>query len=592
MKAYNEHLSKSAAHNLERWLREQKYADYREEIEDMIEREAWKDLEDAFFKVIEFGTAGRRGTVGPGSNRINRVTVGESTQALCDYARTDDAEAPRKGIAIACDTRLSSPELSKYAACVCAANGFKTYIFDSFRSTPELSFAVRELGCAAGIVITASHNPSSDNGFKAYWSDGAQLIPPHDKGVLAMADAVENVYAEVDFDEAVTSGKITIIPPEIDDAYIQAVLEQAMTSERDIMIAYSPLHGAGRTNTLPVLQKAGFNVIVEQDQMIPDGRFPTVEGGKSNPEAKVANDRVVALMLAEEADIAISNDPDADRFGVIVRQATGPIYLSCNQAAALGIDFMLRHMKEAGRLNDKQFIAKTIVTTDMIDEIASRFGVRTVGNLLVGFKWIAEQIRLRPNEEYLLGVEESFGMCKGAYARDKDGASPSLLLAEAAAEQKRQGKTLYDRLLELYSEYGLFVERIDTMRCEGAEGFAEMQAIMASLRSNAPTEIDGQTVTAVYDYKSGVKTDLGSGETSEINCPTGDVFVLEFGDKRRRMTVRPSGTEPILKFYNQWYEQEVMSPAMDYLRVEQRLEDMSRQLEGELFRRVEQSART
>lgn len=587
MKDYQAHLSEVAQTNLHRWLTESKYIEYRSDIEAMIEAERWKDLEDAFFKVIEFGTAGRRGTVGPGSNRINRVTVGESAQALCNYAKADDPSAPQKGIAIACDTRLSSPELSQYAACVCAANGFKTYIFDSFRSTPELSFAIRELGCAAGIVITASHNPSPDNGFKAYWNDGAQLVPPHDKGVLQMAAAVDTVKAEADFDQAVSEGKITIISPEVDEKYYAAVLAQAVTDLRDLKIAYSPLHGAGQTNTLPVLQKAGFEVIVERDQMVPDGHFPTVEGGKSNPEAKVANDRVVALMLAEKADIAISNDPDADRFGVMVRQGDQPIYLSCNQAAALGADFMLRHMKATGTLTGKQFIAKTIVTTDFVEEIATRFGVKTVGNLLVGFKWIAEQIRLRSDEEYLLGVEESFGMCKGDYTRDKDGASPSLLLAEAAAEQKLASKTLYDRLLELYEEYGLFVERLDTMRCEGAEGFAEMQAIMASIRERAPTEIDGHQVTAVYDYKSGLRTELATGETSPIDCINGDVYVLEFGDVRRRMTIRPSGTEPILKFYNQWYEQSTTNPGLDYARVEQQLENMSRELEGELLARVE-----
>lgn len=552
----------------------------------MIEEERWKDIEDAFFKIIEFGTAGRRGTVGAGSNRINRVTVGESTQALCMYAAQFDPAATEKGIAIACDTRLSSPELSQYAARVCAANGFKTYIFDSFRSTPELSFAVRELGCAAGIVITASHNPSSDNGFKAYWSDGGQLVPPHDTGVLDMADSITEVHAIADFDVGVAGGQISIIDAAIDDKYIAAVLEQAVTTNRDLSIAYSPLHGAGQTNTLPVLERAGFTVHAETEQMVPDGHFPTVEGGKSNPEAKVANDRVVALMLAKKTDIAISNDPDADRFGVMVRQDDTPIYLSCNQAAALGTDFMLRHMKEQGMLRKNQYIAKTLVTTDMLDEIADRFGIETVGNLQVGFKWIAEQIRLRSDQEYLLGVEESFGMCKGSYARDKDGASPSLLLAETAAEQKQLGKTLYDRLLELYKEYGLFVERLDTMRCEGAEGFAEMQAIMASIRQEAPSTIDGHQVTAVLDYKSGIRSDLLSGSTSPIDCIKGDVFVLEFGNKRRRMTIRPSGTEPILKFYNQWYEADTADPEADHRRVKGQLENMSRELEGILLSRI------
>ncbi len=586
MADYKQHVSEAAAENIAAWLSEPKYAEYREELKQMIASERWKELDDSFFKKIEFGTGGRRGTTGIGSNRINRVTVGESTQALCLYAKSFDNDASKKGIVIACDTRLSSPELSKYAATVCAANGFKTYIFESFRSTPELSFAVRELGCAAGIMITASHNPASDNGFKAYWSDGAQLVPPHDTGVLAMAEAIDTVEAGSDFDTAVAEEKITLIGVDMDEKYQSAVLAGSMSDNRDAVIAFSPLHGAGQTNTLPVLQKAGFTVHAERDQMVPDGNFPTVEGGKSNPEVKAANDQVVALMLSKSADIAISNDPDADRFGVMVRQGDRPVYLSCNQAAALGIDFMLRRMKEQGRITNKQYIAKTIVTTDMITEIANRYGVKTVGNLLVGFKWIAEQIELRPDEEYLLGVEESFGMCKGSYARDKDAASPSLLLAEAAGELKREGKTLYDRLLELYREYGLFVERLDTMRCEGAEGFAEMQAIMASIRKQAPTEIDDEKVTAVLDYQSGIRTDLATGKQGAIDCIKGDVFVLEFGDTRRRMTIRPSGTEPILKFYNQWFEESTTDPKADYDRVECKLEGMSRQLEGELLLRA------
>ncbi len=586
MNNYRTYLSANASYNLERWLTEPKYAEYKVSIEKMIAHEQWKDLEEAFFKVIEFGTAGRRGTVGPGSNRINRVTIGESTQALCEYMNRFDSSAAEKGIAIACDTRLSSPELSRYAACVCAANGFRTYIFDSFCSTPELSFAVRELGCAGGIVITASHNPSPDNGFKAYWSDGAQLVPPHDKGVLGMADAIAEIHAEPDFEEAVASGKVTIIDNAIDEAYYQAVLAEAVSEYREVTIAYTPLHGAGLTNALPVLERAGFTVITERDQMVPDGHFPTVEGGKSNPEVKAANDRVVALMLAQNADIAISNDPDADRFGVIVRQDDEAISLSGNQSAALGVDFMLRQLKARGKINDKQFIAKTIVTTDFLTEIARSFGVKVVDNLHVGFKWIAEQIELRPDETYLLGAEESFGMCKGDYVRDKDGASAALLLAEAAAEQKSQGKTLYDRLLELYKEYGLFVERLDTMRCEGAEGFAEMQAIMASIRKQAPREINGKTVTAVLDYQSGTRTELATGDTSEIDAIRGNVYVLEFGDTRRRMTIRPSGTEPILKFYNQWHEASTTDPEAEYARVERHLEAMSRHLEGLMLERI------
>lgn len=585
---YRDHLSDSAIYNLQKWLREEKFAEYKPQIQKMIDNQEWKALEDAFFKVIEFGTGGRRGTTGPGSNRINRVTVGESTQALCLYSKSFDPDAPNKGIAIACDTRLSSPELSRYAAQVCAANGFKTYIFEDFRSTPELSFAVRHLGCAAGIVITASHNPSPDNGFKAYWSDGAQVVPPHDKGILQMADEVNEIHAVPDFDQAVRDGLITIIDTNVDEEYYQAVLKESLTDMRDVTVAYSPLHGAGQTNTLPVLQKAGFTVLPEKDQMKPDGNFPTVEGGKSNPEAKIANDRVVALMLAEDADIAISNDPDADRIGVMVRQGDAPIYLSGNQAAVLAADYVLKKLRDTGTLTNKHFIAKTVVTTDMLQAVADEYGATLYSNLLVGFKWIAELIKQKEDEgeTFVFGAEESFGMLLGSSVRDKDGASGALPMAEAAAELKAEGKTLYDHLLELYKKHGLYLERLDTMRCEGAEGFAEMQSIMASIREHAPTQIAGEQVSAVLDYKTLKRTELSTGEQTDIDCISGDVYVLEFGDPRCRVTVRPSGTEPILKFYNQWYQQ-TDNPEQDMEELSAKLENMSRELEGVLLERVE-----
>ncbi|HTK39881.1 MAG TPA: phospho-sugar mutase [Patescibacteria group bacterium] len=587
MPEYTAHVSESAAKNINEWLTESKYAEYKQELETMIAEKRWKELEDAFFKVIEFGTAGRRGTTGVGSNRINRVTIGESAQALCQYAKQADPDAPQKGVVIACDTRLSSPELSQYAASVAAANGFKTYLFESFRATPELSFAVRELGCAVGIVISASHNPPADNGFKAYWSDGGQIAAPHDTGVLDTAATITEI-ASTDFDQAVENGDITIIGSALDEAYFAAVHAQALGRARDVKIAYSPLHGAGQTNVLPVLRQAGFtDIVLVDDQMVPDGNFPTVEAGKPNPEERAANDRVVALMLAMRADIAFTNDPDADRFGTMVRVGDEAVYLNGNQSAILAADFILSKLQASGQLDSDDYIVKTIVTTDMLSALAKSYGVGIVDNLLVGFKYIAEVIRNREGDSgrFIMGAEESYGMLKGDYARDKDGATGVLPLAEYAAELKAQGKTLYDRLLELYGEHGLYVERQDTMVCPGAEGFAEMQAIMKSLRDEAPTEIDGHKVTAVIDYASATRTDIASGEQSTVDAATGNVFVLEFGDSRRRVTVRPSGTEPKLKFYNQWYEP-TDDARRDYDDLMQRLENMSRELEGILFARI------
>lgn len=587
MTDYREHVSADAAQNIESWLTQPKYAEYKSELEQMIAEERWKELEDSFFKVLEFGTAGRRGTTGIGSNRINRITIGESTQALCQYALQADNSAASKGVVIACDTRLSSPELSKYAASVAAANGFTTYLFEDYRATPELSFAVRHLGTSVGIVISASHNPPADNGFKAYWSDGGQLSSPHDKGVLDAAREITEILS-VDFEDAIQTGKIVTIGRDVDEQYLAAVLAEAESEERDVKIAYSPLHGAGQTNVLPVLRRAGFRDIrLVDDQMVPDGNFPTVEAGKPNPEEKAANDRVVALMLSDDCDVAFSNDPDADRFGTIVRQDDRAVYLSGNQSAVLALDFILQAKQRAGTIDSSDYITKTIVTTDMLSAIAANYGVEVVDNLQVGFKYIAATILQRESTggTFLMGAEESFGMLKGDYARDKDGATGVLPLAEYAAELKKAGRTLYDRLLELYEEYGLYIERQDTMVCPGAEGFAEMKAIMKSLRDNAPLEIDGKQVSAVLDYQSLQRTNLVSGETTPIDADSGNVVVLEFGDPRRRVTVRPSGTEPKLKFYNQWFA-ETTNAAEDYPQVMQSMENTSRELEGILFSRI------
>ncbi|MGB2786976.1 MAG: phospho-sugar mutase [Candidatus Saccharimonadaceae bacterium] len=562
----NEHLSPGAVKNVQDWLTGAKYADYKPELELMIADQRWKDLEDAFFKVIEFGTAGRRGTTGIGSNRINRVTIGESAQALCHYSQSIDPDAPTKGVVIACDTRLSSPELSQYTAQVCAANGFKTYIFDSFRSTPELSFAVRHLGCAVGIVISASHNPPADNGFKAYWNDGAQLVAPHDKGVLAVAAEIAEIHSLTDFDEAVRNGQITIIDPSVDSIYIDTVVAQAEGTARDIKIVYSPLHGAGQTNTLPVLRRAGFMQIspVEQ-QMVPDGNFPTVKDFKPNPEERSANDMAVQQMLAEGADIAITNDPDADRLGIMVRRGAEVVYLSGNQTVALAADYVLSKLQAKGILTPRHYLVKNIVTTEMLGSIARKYNVNCYDNILIGFKYIGEIIRLKENtdETFVLGGEESFGLLKGDYARDKDGASGALPVAEYAAELKLENKTLWDRLMELYNEHGLILEGMATMVCPGAEGFTQMQDIMTSFRSSPPEQVAGQKITAALDYQTLKRTDLATGQVSDIDCINGNVLVFEFGDRRRRVTIRPSGTEPKLKLYVQWYS-ETVDAASDY----------------------------
>lgn len=551
-----QHVSKAAYDNISLWLREPKYIQYTAEIEQLIRDERWKELEDSFFKVLEFGTAGRRGTVGVGSNRINRVTIGESTQALCLYAVEFDEAARKKGIVIACDTRLSSPELSRITAEVCAANGFKTYMFDSFRSTPELSFAVRHLGAAAGIVISASHNPPADNGFKAYWSDGGQLVSPHDKGVLAKAAEI-HIIESVDFDEAVSAGDIVIIGDVVDEAYVAAAANEAVGQARDLKIIYSPLHGTGQTNVLPVLKRAGFNDIsLVEEQMVPDGSFPTIPSGKPNPQEVSANEMAVEKLIAEQGDIVITNDPDADRVGVVVLHEGQPMYLNGNQATALAADYVLRKLSEKKQLTSQHYLAKTIVTTDLLQALADSYEVTLYGNLLVGFKYIGELIAQKQDSEevFVLGGEESYGLLKGTYARDKDGASGALTLAEAAAELKQSGKTLYTRLLELFIEHGIYEEALVDVQFPGADGFEAMQQLMSKLKTVTPESLAGHVVSAVQDYTTLQRKESDSGKVTDIDCINGNVLVFELGDARRRVTVRPSGTEPKIKLYVQWYE--------------------------------------
>ena len=547
-------LSVDAINNINTWLTVSRYVAYKPQLESMINDGQWQILEDSFFKNIEFGTGGIRGTTGIGSNRINDVTIGQSTQAVCDYAVSLGSEFQDMGIVIAFDTRLSSVELSKISAGVVAANGFNTYIFDSFRSTPELSFAVRHLKCAAGIVISASHNPPADNGFKVYWSDGGQIVSPHDKGIMDAVAKISEIKS-LDYAEAVDDEKIIVIGKDVDDAYLTATTAQSLSNDREIKIVYSPLHGTGQTNVLPTLRKAGFKEIsLVTAQMTPDGNFPTISGGKPNPEEYSANDMAVEQMMKESADIAITNDPDADRIGVIIRQDDRPVYLNGNQSAVLATDYTFAQLKIKGELIPKMYVVKTIVTTDMLNALTDYYGVKIYDNLLIGFKYIGALIRSKENtdEQFVIGCEESYGLLKGDYVRDKDGATGTLPIVEYAAQLKKQGKTLYDKLLELYKQHGIYVEKLENMAYPGANGFEQMKRIMTSLRQSAPSDIAGNKVTAMLDYSTLTRIDLLSGTKTPIDCDKGDVLVLEFGDKSNRISIRPSGTEPKIKFYVQW----------------------------------------
>ncbi len=540
-------VSSEAEKNINLWLTDPKYAQYKPELEQLITKEDWKTLEDSFFTVVPFGTGGRRGMVGIGSNRINRVTIGESAQGLADYITKElGEEGKKKGVVIAHDTRTTSREFAEYTASIFSANGITTYLFDSFRATPELSFAIRHLGAVSGVVISASHNPPSDNGFKAYWTDGSQVIPPHDKGIMEAVSNVSTIASE-DFGQAVAAQKIQIIGAEVDDAYIAAIVKESMVESRSATIAYSPLHGTGTMSVLKALKHADFrDVTLVEEQATPDGTFPNLPNNIPNPEVPTASEMVTEYAKRMNADIAITTDPDADRLGVVVQDTDGQYkLLTGNQIAALAAYHVAFHL---AKLHDPErsrgaFMVRTIVTTDLLDAIAQDFNLNIYNHILIGFKYVAQLIREKQdngNETFVLGGEESYGLLKGSYCRDKDAAVAALLLCEMASELKDQGKTIMWQLNELYKKYGVFTETLSNISYPGAEGFQTMQRIMTQLRTNPPKEVAGTPITAVIDRETFTGTDKGN------------VLIFEISDDHHsRLTIRPSGTEPKIKIYTQ-----------------------------------------
>ncbi|MFZ2275832.1 MAG: phospho-sugar mutase [Candidatus Nanogingivalis sp.] len=550
MNEARKNLSKSAFENLQKWLSESKFLEFREEIFEMIDNRNWQELEDAFFKVLEFGTAGRRGKVGTGSNRINEITIGESVQALAEYLKSEFSEE-KLSVAIAWDVRNSSEKLARFSAEVLAKNDIKVYFFDGFRSTPELSFAVRELGANAGIVISASHNPPEDNGIKIYWNDGAQISSPHDKNLMKIAQNVSKIE-RVDFEIALKSGKIEIIGADLDEKYLLANAENSVSSARDIKIVFSPIHGTGTTNLLLTLRRAGFGEIsIVKEQFAADGNFSSVKNRKPNPENFIANEMAISQLRREKADIALTTDPDADRICVISREKNGSIRIfSGNETAILVADFLLA--KSVARDDfSKIFIAKSFVTTDALNALAKKYGAKIYDDFLVGFKFIGRKIREKQEsgEIFLAGFEESLGGLVGSQARDKDAATIGLAICELASELKLQGKTLGEKLEEIYTEIGFFVEKTDSLEFSGKLGFEKMCEIMRDLR-DGKIEVGA---SAMNDFLNLKRKNLKTGEISKIEImEAGDALSFEFGRKGRRISIRPSGTEPKMKIYAQW----------------------------------------
>lgn len=517
-----------------------------------------KEIEDRFYMDLEFGTAGLRGVIGAGTNRMNIYTVRKATQGLANYIKSVKGEA--KGVAIAYDSRHMSPEFADESALCLAANGIKAYVFESLRPTPELSYAVRRLGCIAGINITASHNPPEYNGYKVYWEDGAQITPPHDSGIM---DEVKKVtdYATVKtmpLEEAKEKGLYQTIGADIDDPYIEElkglVLHQDCIDEvKDkLTIVYSPLHGTGNIPVRRVLKELGFkNVHVVPEQEKPDGDFPTVS--YPNPEAAEAFELGLALAKKVNADLVLATDPDADRLGVYVKDSkTGEYHtLTGNMSGCLIGDYVIGQRKEIqGSLPEDGAFIRSIVSTNMADAIAKYYGIQLV-EVLTGFKFIGQKIlefERTGKGTYLFGMEESYGCLTGTYARDKDAVVASMTLCEAAAYYMTKNMTLWDAMLQMYERYGYYKDHVESITLKGIEGLAKIQEIMNTLREHTPKEIGGLSVTAARDYKTDTVKDFVTGKTGTTGLPSSNVLYYELEDDAW-VCVRPSGTEPKVKFY-------------------------------------------
>ena len=527
----------------------------KEELKGISEDE--NEIKERFYMDLEFGTAGLRGIIGAGTNRMNIYVVRRATQGLANYIAKVDKKA--QGVAIAYDSRHMSPEFAEESALCLAANGIKAYIFESLRPTPELSFAVRHLGCVAGINVTASHNPPEYNGYKVYWEDGAQITPPHDSGIMGEVKSISdwNTVKTMDKAEAEKADLFQVIGKEVDDAYMAELKKQVIHMDaiekegKNLKIVYTPLHGTGNIPARRILKELGFeNVYVVKEQELPDGDFPTVS--YPNPEAAEAFELGLKLAKEVDADLVLATDPDADRLGVRVKDKNGEYHdLTGNMSGCLLANYELSQRKAVnGSLPEDGALIKTIVTTNLADAIAKGYGVNLI-EVLTGFKFIGQQILGFENSgkgSYLFGFEESYGCLIGTYARDKDAIVATMALCEAAAYYKTQGKTLWDAMIEMYEQFGYYKDAIQSVTMKGIEGLQKIQEIMNSLRQNPPAEFAGHKVTAVRDYKADTITDVTTGAVKPTGLPNSNVLYYELTDDAW-VCVRPSGTEPKVKFY-------------------------------------------
>jgi phosphoglucomutase len=527
------------------WLTPTFDAETQSEIQNLIDSNQ-SELADRFYKDMEFGTGGMRGVMGAGTNRINKYTLGRATQGLSNYL-IENVSKEEIRVVIAYDCRHNSKKFAKVVADVLSANNIKVFLFEDLRPTPELSFAVRHLNCDAGIVLTASHNPPEYNGYKVYWADGGQIVPPHDSGIIGKVNALE--FSEINFDA--NEDLIEVIGKNVDDVFIEASVKNGSLSDKidrnSLKIVFTPLHGTSIMSIPDALKGAGYtDVHIVEEQRKPNGDFPTVKS--PNPEEPEALQMATELANNIGADIVIGTDPDCDRLGVAVRDLNGDMkLLNGNQTMVVMTDFLLRKWKEEGKINGKQFVGSTIVSTELVNQIAANYNVETkVG--LTGFKWIAKMVVDFPELDFIGGGEESFGYMVGDFVRDKDAVTATLLACEVAAYAKQNGSSFYHELLNLYVENSFYKEHLISITKKGMDGAAEIKQMLSDMRNNPLTEIDGEKIESLSDYQASTKKNLITGEVSTMDIPKSNVLIYQTASGTR-IAARPSGTEPKIKFY-------------------------------------------
>ena len=527
------------------WLTSTFDSETNKEIQHLIDTNS-PDLEDRFYKDVEFGTGGMRGVMGAGTNRINKYTLGRATQGLSNYL-IKNVKKDQLKVVIAYDCRHNSKEFAKLVADVFTANNIKVFLFEDLRATPELSFAVRYLDCDAGIVLTASHNPPEYNGYKVYWADGGQIVPPHDNGIINEVKAID--FSEINFNS--NNDLIEEIGKDIDTAFINGSVKNGCLSQNidreKLKVVFTPLHGTSIVSIPETLKKAGYtDVHIVEEQRLPDGNFPTVKS--PNPEDPEALKLAIDLADKIGADIVIGTDPDCDRLGVAVRDTNGNMKLmNGNQTMVVMTNFLLRKWKEEGKINGNQFIGSTIVSTELVNKLASNYGVETkVG--LTGFKWIAKMIQDHKTMDFIGGGEESFGYMVGDFVRDKDAVTATLLACEVAAYAKQQKSSFYEELLKIYLTNNYYKEYLISIVKKGMDGAAKIQQILSEMRNNPLTQIDGEKIVTLSDYNSSIEKNFITGKQTKIDLPKSNVLIYKT-EKGTRIAARPSGTEPKIKFY-------------------------------------------